>query len=200
MKRSIAIALLILAFIVPTTVCAQDIRGYAGIGLGMSSVDLDYQPIGLGTVSEDDSDTTFKLFGGIIVNPYFSVDFGYINLGEYSANESGGGSFANFTAEASAFYAAAVGHLPLNKKELEAISLYGKVGLAAWDVDLGLSTNLPLVLIETGDSGTDLMFGIGIQGRYGSETNSWIVRLEYERFAVSDSDVDILGVAVAYVF
>src|SRR5262245_16219151 len=66
---------------------------YAGVGFGQTKVDLDKEADALRndlvaggatafTVSTDDTDTGFKIFGGYEVNQHFAVEAGFANLGK----------------------------------------------------------------------------------------------------------------------
>ena len=74
--------------------------GYVGLGFGAAKIDdLDTSiedencadVIAFGgtcSVSSDDSDTGYKIFGGWKVNPNFSVELSYVDLGEATIDYS----------------------------------------------------------------------------------------------------------------
>jgi hypothetical protein len=68
-----------------------------------------------------DDDVAFKIFGGYQINPIFSVEFGYTDLGDASVRGT--------TVEANALELIGLAKLPLSDKRF---SLYGLLGLARW--------------------------------------------------------------------
>lgn len=63
---------------------AASAQGYAGALIGMSRYDIDCEG-----ASCDKGDSTGKIYGGYTVSPGLSVEVGYINFGEFSADGSG---------------------------------------------------------------------------------------------------------------
>lgn len=187
MKKVVLAALLA----VSSPVFAQ---GYVGLGFGQASADLsEVGPINGVYPSLDENDTSFTIFGGAIFNPNFGAEVGYVDFGEMSATWDGLGStgvdFVKSAAEASAFYAAVLGMLPLN----EQASLFVKAGFARWDIDV-LATSSFGGTASTSDSGTDPMFGVGVQ----FTVNNLLLRAEFERF--NEIEVDVLGLSAAVKF
>ncbi len=183
MKRVILAAL----FAISSPVFAQ---GYVGIGFGQASADLsEVGPINGVYPSVDDSDVSFKVFGGTMFNPNIGLEVGYADFGEMSATWDDGIDFIKSAGEASAFYVAALGLLPLN----EQAGLFVKAGFARWDVDF-LATSSFGGTASASDSGTDPMFGIGAQ----FTVNNLLLRAEFERF--NELEVDVIGVSAAAKF
>ncbi|MEM1434273.1 MAG: outer membrane beta-barrel protein [Pseudomonadota bacterium] len=216
---------------------AEGMQWYAGGSLGATSVDnfdaaSDVSPdeiidlleseLGLPVTVDnlrtgsDDSDTGWKIFGGLNFNAYVGVEVFYVNLGEALqslavdasalisvGNEPSGSVDAKAEAEVDAFGAAVVGRLPLS----EPFSLFGKVGMTAWDADLNISASfsgsasgLPITASDSlsdSDDGTDIMFGAGASWQF---SEAWRLRAEWERFAIDDADVDLWSAGIVYVF
>ena len=84
----------------------------------------------------DDSSAAFGLFGGYHLNAVLAVEAAYNDFGE--AKKSG------IKADASAFSLGMVGKLPIKTD----LTLFGKVGLSAWDIDISPGS--------ASDSGTDV--------------------------------------------
>ena len=198
-KIIVAVAMLIL--IAPSAVLAQEIKGYVGLGVGQGTADIDATPIpGAVATTVDDSDTSIKIFGGVLFNPHFGLEFAYADFGELSKNDRNiFGQFINQAFEASAFSIAAVGYLPLS----DVFDIYGKAGFALWDADGTLTSNIPGIFGSASESGTDFMFGIGLQ----YTINAILLRAEFERYTDiggddlgGTSDIDVLGLAVGYAF
>lgn len=157
--------------------------------------------------STDDSDNGWTAFVGYRVTPNLAIEGGYVDLGEFSAlaslNVPGSGSATvAANAEATGIHAALLGLYPIGTG-----SVFGKIGLLRWDVDLTETiTDFPLggpvQRFSASDTGTDLLFGVGYQLM---GTQSVGVRAEWTRYTdvggeFGDTDVDWLGVSVLYSF
>lgn len=172
MKRAIVALLLAL----PLSAFAQ---GYAGIGFGQTTFkdvpDCDF------TLSCDDSDSGFKIFGGYQFNKNLALEGGYADLGKTAFSEPG---FSG-KVDATTIFVHAVGILPLNPQW----SLYGKAGLHLWDAkENGQIGGIPFSL---SDDGTDLTYGAGVQWQSGK----FALRLEWETYELDNADVQFLGVS-----
>ncbi len=191
MKKVVLAAL----FAISSPVFAQ---GYVGIGFGQASVDIDAGLIAGVQPSIDDTDTSFKVFGGAFINPNFGLEVGYIDFGESSVRWDDGVDYIQDTAEASALYFAAIGALPINDRA----SLLVKAGFASWDLDATETSSLGFGG-SISESGTDPMFGVGFQ----YDAGNILLRAEFERFTdlgnedtIGTTDVDVIGASAAVKF
>lgn len=153
----------------------------------------------------DDSDSGWKLFGGYQFNKHLAVEYGYTVLNKdvdsettfFGATSDGSGSFAAGGVgidihEPRAAFTAAVGILPIGEK----LSLFGKVGVQIWEVEL--TTFDSSGIREEDESGVDPMIGIGLNYRIAGR---WGVRAEFERFMnVIDDDIDLVSIGLTYRF
>lgn len=173
---------------------------YAGASIGQATVkeDLGCDLVsGLGVAcSEDDSDTALKLFAGYEINPNVGIEFAYIDLGQAKLDAFDGIDSLNIEWETSGLNVAVVGALPVSNQ----FTVTGKVGLFRWDVDADVGGTL--ITESDSESGTDLMFGLGL--KY-DVTNNVSVRAEWERFTdvgddntTGQSDVDFLSVGILF--
>ena len=64
------------------TLPSRDAGFYIGGALGQSSFDVECAR----TTSCDDSDSSWKIFGGYQFNKHFALEFGYADLGETTAS------------------------------------------------------------------------------------------------------------------
>lgn len=151
---------------------------YAGVGLGQSTID-----VGL----SDDSDMSFKVFGGYSFNEHFAVELAYIDGG--SVEERQGPS--SVEVEVTGLSAMAVGRLPVN----DTFSLYGKLGLASYDVEVTFSDPF-FGSGSVKDSDEEVMYGIGAAFGFGQ----FELRGEYEMVDVSDGDFNLFSVSGLYRF
>lgn len=154
---------------------AQDTGFYAGAGVGQSFVDEQ---------AYDDEDTAFSVFGGYQFNRYFALEAGYADFGKVEAEGGVGPDL-----EANAGYLTAVGSVPITDN----FSAYAKAGFHRWDLD----ADLPGVVGNGDDSGSDPTYGLGAQYRF---TDRVALRGEYNRFEVEDTDVDLAQVQVRFDF
>ena len=173
--------------------------GYVGVGIGQSLVDLEANDLGPGIWSSvSDTDTSVKIFGGYAINENFSVEAGYTNFGEFGVDYTDGFDTLSENYEATALYLAAVGSVPLGQA-----SLFGKFGLASWDLDASLSSTFG-VSASASVSGTDPVYGFGAQF---DVSNNVMLRVEFERFTnvgdeneTGEADIDLLSVSAAMRF
>ncbi len=74
-------------------------QGYVGGSIGQSDADLDRA----GTISCDNKDTGFKVFGGYMFHPNFGIELAYADLGKATAVVPFGTTRLNGTFETTAF-------------------------------------------------------------------------------------------------
>lgn len=184
---------------------------YLGIGIGSSEADIrgDAEEAFLAVGGEcgvnvtctfDESDTGIKIFGGSRFSPNFALEGFYVDFGSVSASATGpstsGGTLTlTLSADASAFGLAAVGLFPIGGT----FDFIAKAGLARWSADTTASavdTAAGSGSASESDDGVDPMFGIGLQWNGGAVS----IRGEFERFDVSDTDVDLLSVSAIFSF
>ncbi|WP_254275947.1 outer membrane beta-barrel protein [Halomonas sp. 3H] len=203
MKRLIATAAL--ATLVATPALAQsyqynpDEGPYVGAGLGYSKLDNDTLDwLGSIGANTDDSDTGYKLFVGYQFNPNFAIEASYVDFGDFTASGAGGGDSAELKLGVDGFTAALVGKLPIQN----GFSVFGKLGLIAWDGDLSLNANIDGESYREsgGEDGTDPYYGIGAE----YEVERVIIRAEFERYDISESgedfEIDLISASIGYRF
>ena len=161
---------------------------YVGAGMGLSNLDTDTAGVdasGSG-FSFSDRDFGYKLFGGYQFNKYLGLEGGYTNLG-------GVEQVIDLTTpvkldEVDGYNANVLGLLPIGQH----LEVFGKLGMIAWEADLkGFSPTMA-------DDGTDLVYGIGVQG---SDSEHIRARLEFEVFDLDEFDeVWLVSASVLYQF
>lgn len=206
--KSILFALITILTFVTThnAASAEELGKYIGVGIGQSSLDVS-DP---GADSIDDTDTSFKIFGGAEINPNFAAEFGYIKFGEFSAH------YPLFdetdTAEGGAIFATAIGQANIT----EQVGLFGKLGFAYWNLDFKAdATYLGTPVYASGDgNGIDLLYGIGINFK---ATDQISIRAEWEQYSgvgdgvdvtisgigsveLKGEDVEVMGIAMLFNF
>lgn len=129
----------------------------------------------------DETDTGWKLFIGYQFNPYISAEGGYVDLGESDASVTVLGIPISAEAEVDGFFLSGLLAWPIN----DTFSVFGKLGVIAWDVDVDASGGG--VSVSDDESGTDALFGVGAQYDF---TNNFGIRAEWERYNnIGDSDI-----------
>ena len=129
----------------------------------------------------DDDDTGFKVFGGYRFSDYFAIEASYYDLGDVSEGDN------SFSVDGGSLRV--MGSIPVSRD----FSLFGKVGMHAWNADVGGA----IAGRFSDDSDTDVFYGVGAEYRL---TGPWSVRGELERYEVDDFDVDQVSVGVAFHF
>jgi len=184
MRRFIAFAGLAL---LATCASAADNGVYLGAAMGVdgtlkggqfqTDLDLKHQP--------------YKLIIGVRPIDLFAVEASYVDFGKATLPVPQIDTALD--AKAKLYDAFAIGYLPL---PLPLLDLYAKAGLAHWDTDVRFTT-FPGTQSLFSDSGTGFAYGAGAQVRL----SSLAVRLEYERFNVSNADrVDLASLGFTWTF
>lgn len=137
---------------------------YAGAGVGQSFVDQ---------AAYDDEDTAFSLFGGYQFHRNLALEAGYTDFGTVEPATGG------VALEADSLALTAVGILPVTDR----FSAYAKAGLQRWNLD----SAIPGLTGSLDDSGTDTLYGAGLQYRFSDNV---ALRGEYTRSQFEDLDVD----------
>lgn len=191
-----ALALLIGGWILSGSALAQP---YIGFSAGQADVDESMVVPGLldpgGRV--DGKDGAFKLFGGYQFNPNFALEAALVDLGDmsYSGNFTGiaplSGPVTGGRVQNSGLNLSAVGVVPLGQR----LVLFGKAGIFMWyseatDVTNGIAT-------RSEADGADLSVGLGASVAIGQKVS---LRAEWERFDMSNVDVDLVTLGFAYRF
>ncbi|HEX6295704.1 MAG TPA: outer membrane beta-barrel protein [Burkholderiales bacterium] len=171
---------------------------YVGFSAGQADVEESMVIPGLidpgGRV--DGKDGAFKLFGGYQFNPNFALEAAFVDLGDvsYSGSFTGnlgavpvsGGRIQN-----SGINLSAVGVVPLGQRFV----FFGKVGMFLWYSEASDVTGGFAFYSE--EDGADLSVGLGASVALGQRVS---LRAEWERFDMSNTDVDLVTVGFAFRF
>jgi len=171
---------------------------YVGFSAGQADVDESMAIPGLvdpgGRV--DGKDGAFKLFGGYQLNPNFALEAAFVDLGDvsYSGNFTDGFGTAPVTGgriQNSGINLSAVGVVPLG----QSFVVFGKVGMFLWYSEASDVTGGFRFYSE--EDGADLSLGLGASFALGPRVS---LRAEWERFDMSNTDVDLVTVGFAFRF
>lgn len=192
-KRMAASGLALLGLLASTTVLAEIQPGfYVGAGVGSATLELD-EDEELPGFKFDSDDTAFKVFGGYNINQYFAVEAAYFDAGKPEETvivvQRNRGTIEVGT---SGLIASVLGRVPLGNM----FSLYGKLGLASYEVEIKGRVNGDVVS-EADDTEDDVAYGIGGAFNIGP---SFELRAEYEAISISDGDLSMLSVSGLYKF
>lgn len=163
---------------------------FIGASAGQASYDVSCPT----TSTCDDSDTAWKVYGGLEVNEYIAMEVGYADLGEakFSGTPSG-------TAEVNGMTMQVVGTLAISPS----LSIIGRGGMNF----LNLEKNGTIAGTPNNNEGdTDVAWSLGVGAQYNL-SKSVGLRAEWERyFKVGDEDttgemdVDLITASVIYTF
>ena len=177
MRKAILFAVALMALPVLPAVAADN-GFYLGGSVGQANLKISDITDGISTADFDADDTAFKLIAGIRPLDWLGVEAAYVNFGEPEDTVLG----QKLKAEGDGISAFAVGFLPTGP-----VDLFAKVGLISWDSKISGTFD---------DDGTDLAYGVGAQFRVLGLS----IRAEYEKFDVSDVDLDMISVGLTYTF
>ena len=177
MRKAILFAAALLTLPVLPAVAADN-GFYLGGSIGQANLKVDDLTNGISTADFDGDDMAWKLIAGFRPLDWLGLEAAYVNFGEPEDTVLG----QKLKAEGDGISAFAVGFLPTGP-----VDLYAKVGLISWDSKISG---------DFSDDGTDLAYGVGAQFRVLGLS----IRAEYEKFDVSDVDLDMISVGLTYTF
>jgi OOP family OmpA-OmpF porin len=139
----------------------------------------------------DDSDTAWKIYGGLEVNEFIQMEAGYANLGEAKFSDA----TSSATAEVHGMTIQVVGSYAINPS----FSLIGRGGMNILNLEIN-----DTVAGNVGD--TDVAWSLGLGAQYNL-SESVGLRAEWERyFKVGDEDttgemdIDLISASIVYTF
>ena len=138
--------------------------------------------------SQNETDTSWKLYAGYKLNKNFSIEGGYANFGQFDAKAggiiSGSPVTVKGTVDSYAIFVDAVGTLPLNDQ----FSLFGKVGGAYAHTKAKVTGSWRGFVDSSSDSANNFVPKLGLGAEFNI-TKSVAIRGEYEHyFNVGDKD------------
>ena len=209
-RASRMLSLAALAAIASPFATAADSGWYGGVNIGQSMAKIDDARItsnllggGLAvtSITDDDRDTGYKLFGGYKFNKNFALEGGYFDLGTFgfTATTVPAGTL-NGNLKLRGVNLDAVGILPFTPK----FSGFGRVGLNYAETKDSFSGTGAVTVLNTNPSKRDAnyKFGGGLQYDFNQSIG---MRVELERYRINDavsskSDVDLFSVGLVYRF
>lgn len=189
---------------------AEDVGWYVGANIGQSEAKIDDERIRSGllsqgfdttSISEDDRELGFKLFGGYQFNRYLALEGGYFDLGKFSfrATTLPAGTLSG-DIKLKGVNLDVVGLLPFTDR----LSAIGRAGANYAEAKDSFATTGGIDVLDSspGKKDTNYKFGLGLQYAL---TDNWGVRGEVERYRVNDAvgndgDVDLFSIGMLYRF
>ena len=189
---------------------AADSGWLVGGNIGQSRAEIDdariaaqLQSQGLASsISDDDTDIAFKIFGGYKFNKHFALEGGYFNLGQfgYTATTTPAGTQTG-KIKLQGLNLDAVGILPFTEK----FSGFGRIGLNYAEArDSFSSSGAVLAPADPSPSKSEANYKLGLGLQYDFTKNVGM-RAEWERYRINDAvgndgDIDMvsLGVVVSF--
>lgn len=189
---------------------ANDSGWYLGGNVGQSSVDIDDERIiggllGSGFVTtsftDDNRDLGYKLFAGYQINPHFSLEGGYFDLGKFgfTAVTQPLGTLTG-TIKLRGVNVDLLGMLPITQR----FSAFGRVGVNYAEAkDTFAGTGAANVLNpRRKNSEAHYKFGVGLQYDF---TQHLAMRIEAERYRIDDAvgnkgDADLISAGLVFHF
>ena len=175
---------------------------YLGFNLGQASYDVtlnDFAELNDGTLTSpglDDTDSSYRLTIGYQLLPYFSLEGGYIDFGNFSATATSDGTgiyppgiFSTITST-DGFFIDVKGQIPIN----EQFSLYGTYGLLSWKSETVLSASTGILERNEYDD-NDSFFGIG--GSFNIY-DTLALNVDYTFYKLGELDVDVFSVGIQF--
>lgn len=211
MKKLHVLCLASLAMLGSTQALAQNaghFYGGAGLGQAQSKIDEDRinaSLIGAGatstSITKDQSDAAYKVFGGYQFNPYFGMEAGYFNLGEFG--------FKSTTTPAGTLDGRIkldgvnldlVGTLPINDQ----LSLLGRVGVHNARARDAFTTTGAVQVTDPNPKITEQNYKAGFGFSY-KFSQSMSLRGELERYRINDAvgnkgDVNVASLSLVFPF
>lgn len=192
-------------------VLAEETHWYLGGNIGQSKAKIDRDRINAqlidggftsSTISDNDSDTAYKLFAGYHFNRNFAVEFGYFDLGKfsYTATTVPAGSLSG-RIKLQGVNLDLLGFMPIDEK----LSAFARIGVNYAEAKDAFSStgnvNLPSDPTPS-KRATHYKAGVGLQYDLNPSLG---LRAEAERYRIDDAvgnlgDVNLFSVGLVYYF
>jgi OOP family OmpA-OmpF porin len=163
---------------------------YVGASVGQTTLNIDDLDVDVDTFDYKADSTTTKFFVGYRFMGFLAVEGSYIDFGSLSDSTDIDGEPVSLETDLKGYDVCAMGMLPLGIADI-----FIKGGVVSWDADIRAAFDE--IIEYDGESGTDLVYGIGAQVRF----KGLAVRAEFEYFDIADADsVYLISVGASYTF
>ncbi|MAY03382.1 MAG: hypothetical protein CMQ38_10475 [Gammaproteobacteria bacterium] len=178
---------------------------YLEVDIGQSDLDMsinDFSLLNDGSLSNGNLDTrtfAYNIGAGYFLNDYFSIEVGYVNLGEPDASAISDGSGILWSAggirlasETTGYTIALEGSYPLG----DSIEITGKLGHLGWDSDITLSNAGTTFTVS--EDGSDPFFGFGLLYKNGNF--DYVLDFTGYEYDLDDTNISFVSVGARYHF
>ena len=199
-----------LAVIASPFAVADDSGWYGGLNIGQSRAKIDDARItgsllGGGftgtSITDDNRDTGYKLFGGYRFNKNFALEGGYFDLGKigFTATTLPAGTLSG-NIRLKGLSLDAVGVLPVTEK----FSAFGRIGLNYADAKDSFTGTGLVAVLNPNSSKRDTNYEVGLGLQYDF-TESFGMNFKAERYRINDAvgnrgDIDLFSAGLIYRF
>ncbi len=170
-----------------TPAVAADSGLYVGAGVGYASTDIKDDSLFVAgatasTLTTDDNSTGWKLFGGYRFNKYFGAEFGYVDLGKFSATRNVTAPAVGAVSadiKASGWTLDGIGSLPIGAD----FSLYGRLGVIFSETKASAAASGAVVFppgVSPDQKASEANIKMGLGAQY--DISQFFVRAEWERY------------------
>lgn len=152
----------------------------------------------------DDTDESYRIFGGYLISPIQGVVASYIDLGEPFYDGAAFGGFEDKLSADGFDISWIIGFTPGAQ---DRVSIFGTIGVFAWNQDVTYTD--PTGTFEFKDEGTSFSYGVGSEFNFSRDGSSpWGIHLEYQLFKnIGDArnsgheyDREVLSIGASYRF
>ena len=206
---SIGLAILLIGLLAAAPMARADI--YVGASGGVTNANYNATDLvnalpsyPLNDVSVDDTDNGWKVFVGYEFTANLGVEVAYVDLGEVTSEF--GATIAPADLQPLLSDAAAIHPYMLTGATLAGVgsiditpsfAVFGKVGAFVWDAEGDVKEIGSGQLVDFDDSGTDLMYGLGVKLDINPQVT---MRAEWERYNADRNDMNFYSIGVEYRF
>lgn len=200
----------LVTFASPPVLANEAISGwYGGANAGQSRARIDDPRISrslqengfASSITDDDRDTGYKIFGGYQFNRNLALEGGYFDLGKfgYTARTTPSGTL-NGSSRIRGLNLDLVGTLPITDK----FSAFARVGLNYADARDAFSGSGAVRVLNPSPSKREANYKFGVGAQYAF-TDALAMRVEAERYRINDAvgnrgDVDLVSLGLIYRF
>jgi len=156
---------------------------YIAGSIGSASLDEDFDGLSL-----DESTTAFRLTGGWQANPYFALELGYQNFGDFKETFVIDGVPADIRLSADGYLFGTTGRYPV----WGGLDVVGRVGFFFWD---GAAEINSVSQADPGD--TNLYFGLGLDYNFNDR---FAITSDWTRYDLDGAESDVLSAGLQFRF
>jgi OOP family OmpA-OmpF porin len=155
----------------------------------------------VGTIEDFDSDNGYKAYLGYQFNPYFALEGGYVDLGQYgyALTTTPAGTLTG-DIDLRGVNLDLVGRMPLNDR----FSLFARIGALYAEADTRFVGTGAVNVLDPNPTSKELnyKFGVGMEFAFNPSLS---MRIEAERYRIDDAvdnkgDIDMLSAGLVYRF